>query len=167
MNSRFWLWLTLTLCILLSCMTQDAPTKIVLSKSIDILMHQQEASFPDPFAGLQPVGELSVWQNGQPSTLCSIVPANFSTTYKGVMVFYENNTAIGRMSPIASFTDLKHMKNAIDTISFRGKYYVVFEDGVVNIYTVVENSTKGLEQQSRLELRDGEIFDEGYFVAND
>lgn len=85
--------------------------------------------------------------------MCQIVPANMSRSIKGAMPFYEENTAMGRMDPIYSFEDLQHLKNAIDLINFRERYYVLFEDGAVNVYSVSNISAFRIELERRLELK--------------
>lgn len=110
----------------------------------------------DPYSALQPVGAMSLWKDGVPSPFCEIVPANLSRKPISVVPFYENNTLLGMNAPLYTFSDLKHLRNAIDLTQFQGKYYIAFEDGAIGVYSFDERLKVDL--QKRLELADGELF---------
>ena len=56
-----------------------------------------------------------------------------------------------------------HLKNAIDLIEFKGKYYVVFEQGTIEVYDMKEGK---LEPYAAMIRKDGNTFEEGFFTKN-
>lgn len=63
-----WMRLLTVACMLMLAAADNTPTKILLNNTYEILVHQQSAAVINAFGSLEPVGILSVWKDGKPSS---------------------------------------------------------------------------------------------------
>ena len=96
------------------------------------------------------------------SSLCRFQPADITTQLESLVVFQEyNGSKASRM--IFQFEQLKNLKNVIDLAKFKQYYFVVFKEGLVEVYNT--NPAQTLERIRVInhgkKLSEGELITDG------
>lgn len=79
---------------------------VTLPNSFSIKMHSQSSTVIDAFGPLHLINSTSVSENGKPTDLCTIKPANVSVKIGSIIMFSEKNSLVNASKPIYRFEDL-------------------------------------------------------------